>query len=322
MSYSAPAPALSAAPRKTQYNPEFQPSRHLEYAKENLAANYTTGIKLRDFPGQGLQVAKVVSRSSAQEAGVSPGDMLTRVAHVNVTPPHYDTREIRRLLKGRRGSRVTLAFRRLNGQEYSLDLVRNVRSASQTSVAGMKAAARGVMVALEGVAGAVDRKMQEALQKREGVTPLYAPAAPANVLAGRLEQMPSSTVVQAPRMLASSTIGQSSSMRAPPQPMPGYQMPQPMPGGHREVFAPLPVYFGLGGSEAGGSLAGGSIAGWSDTPSIALGDETYYGNSGARTSSLDAMPRGTTIGGATTPTGYEGYQVHQPSPYTSHGVDM
>ena len=99
MSYSAPAPALSAAPRKTQYNPEFQvsqfftimharthacihtqihthehththkhththththahththtqPSRHLEYAKENLAANYTTGIKLRDFPGQ------------------------------------------------------------------------------------------------------------------------------------------------------------------------------------------------------------------------------------------------------------------------------
>ena len=32
--------------------------------------------------------------------GVSPGDMLTRVAHVNVTPPHYDTREIRRLLKG------------------------------------------------------------------------------------------------------------------------------------------------------------------------------------------------------------------------------
>eukprot|EP00802_Teleaulax_amphioxeia_P008892 Tamp_08903.p2 GENE.Tamp_08903~~Tamp_08903.p2 ORF type:complete len:275 (-),score=64.79 Tamp_08903:552-1376(-) len=110
----------------------------------SATSTYSTGIKLREVRGVGLQVIRLTQGSSAMLSGqIAEGDLLTRIQNYKIPAYGYNLAEIRDLLAGARGSRITLGFTSNYGNAYEVDLVRNVRSTKKPGSAyGSQRAAR------------------------------------------------------------------------------------------------------------------------------------------------------------------------------------
>lgn len=109
------------------------------------AATYSTGIKLREIRGVGLQVVRLTGGSSAMLSGqITEGDTLASINTYMIPSFGYDLSEIRNMLAGTRGSRIALGFKSKYGHIYDVDLVRNVRSSKKPSASsqGQQRAAR------------------------------------------------------------------------------------------------------------------------------------------------------------------------------------
>jgi len=108
------------------------------------SSSYSTGIKLREVRGLGLQVVRLTAGSSAMLTGqITEDDVLLRINEYKIPAYGYNVAEIRNLLAGARGSRIQLGFQRQFGHhQYDVDLVRNVRSSKKASSAAAQRASR------------------------------------------------------------------------------------------------------------------------------------------------------------------------------------
>jgi len=107
------------------------------------SSTYSTGIKLREVRGEGLQVVRLTAGSSAMLTGqITEGDKLQSINNYKIPAYGYDVSEIRNLLAGARGSRIQLGFKSKYGHNYDVDLVRNVRSSKKASSSSAQRASR------------------------------------------------------------------------------------------------------------------------------------------------------------------------------------